>query len=150
MTHVLAQGWNSLECSESDSPPGLWTVSGYRAEDRKEAGGCRLHMQGRHRHPCEGPRRASLAPLPARHCKHSLTSWLLAGSIPPTNTLTTANCETVKLCLLLGPMCFTVWCLWKYTSKCKHRDPIPIWEFFISFRNFHNVLATKRIPVFYF
>lgn len=150
MTCLLAQGWSSLECTESDSPTGLSTESGYRAEDRKEAGGCWLHMQGRHRRPCEGPQKTSSAPWPARHGKHSLASWLLAGTVPPRNTLTTANSETIKLCLLLGSMCFTVWCLCKYTSKCKHRDSIPIWEFFTSFRNFHNVLATKRIPVLYF
>jgi hypothetical protein len=55
--------------------------------------------------------------------------------VPLRNKLTAANCEIIKFCLLLGCMCFTQQCLWKYLWSVKTQTLIPIWAFLISFTN---------------
>lgn len=69
--------------------------------------------------------------------------------IPRRNKFTTANCEIIKFCLLLGCMCFTVWCLWKYLWNVKTQTPILVQVVLISFTNFNNVLGSIQKTEFY-
>lgn len=57
-------------------------------------------------------------------------TWLLAEVIPPRNTLDHGQLWNCKTLLTLGVYVLQFGAyentLWKYTPKCKHRDPIPI------------------------
>lgn len=74
----------------------------------------------------------------------SVPRGCLPELLPPRNKFTAANCEIIKFCLLVGCLCFTVWCLWKYLWSVKTQTPIPDRVFLISFTNFNSVFGSLQ------